>query len=113
MIKADNGKSEKNNLPKEIELFAGGRYIGHYQYGMFRNIFTSYEKCAVKAAEITDWDEIVLFAVIKFVSKSLTPVSADFMIERMTEERFYDYYSSLEDGCRCFFVRNRQEDRHE
>jgi len=52
-----------------------------------------------------DWDEIILYAIYSYDDDNAL-VSADFMLVRMTYEKYVRFISTINQNCRPFFIGN-------
>lgn len=94
---------------RDIHVYRSSKYYGFHTFEKTEELFSSYRNRAVQAAEMIDWDEIILYAIYRYDAQTSAVVSAEFMILRMPYFVYRRLTSKLAPECRLFILKGRKD----
>lgn len=90
-------------MAKDIDLYINTEYCGFHTLATIEEYFDEYSMKAAEMARLTDWDEIVLYAIFAYDQFTGGILSADFMLLRMPYKKYVKLCRVVSDDCRMFF----------
>lgn len=86
----------------DIDLYMNCRYCGFYPLSVIEEYLDEYSALASEMAKSAEENEIVMYAVIKYDFNTYRILSADFMLLKMTFERYSKLCRKMSICCRAF-----------
>lgn len=93
-------------MAKDIDLYIDMQYCGFHSLTTIEEYFDEYSEKATEMSSYTDWDEIILYAILAYDHYTGRMLSADFMLLRMPYEKYVKLCRVVSDDCRMFFKKN-------
>ncbi|MDE5583987.1 MAG: hypothetical protein K2J08_09810 [Ruminococcus sp.] len=87
----------------DIDLYFNCCYCGFYPFYIIEEYLEEYSALASVMADSAEKNEIVLYAVITYNLNTGRILSADFMLIKMTFERYSTLCRKLSIRCRTFY----------
>ena len=88
-----------------IDIYKDSKYCGFTDIAQVDSYLDEYERNASDMLRYLDWDEVVLYAVYSYTDEQ-DLISADFMLLRLSYQRYIELAAKLSKNCRLFFKSN-------
>lgn len=95
-------------IRNDIYLYLDSRYAGFQCFETIEEYLAEYQQTASEKAKLTDWDSIVLYAVLEYGQEDERLLSANFVMLEIPYNDYVEFVQKLMNKTRFLFFRGRK-----